>query len=577
MTTDRLSSQGVSIFLAALTLITCVGIAALVSWHEFSMLYTDRQTLGSTSVNIRLLGALIVTAALLVGLLVTADKSTGLLQGLIDVPFLHPIITITVILAAAAIAVIFCIVSLRAFPNSGDEYDYVFQAETYLAGHLWNPLSPLHEWFSHSHIFEKDGKWVAQYPPGWPSIIALTELVGMPPYLASPICALLLALAFMRLCHDLAEAQGMFIGVALLVLSSFFALNAASYFSHIATAIFGVMFISYGLRYLDDAKLSAALSCGASLGTVGFIRPISALLFAAPFVVELALRAKKVHFIRSLWIITGATPFLAVSLLYNYMITGNPFLVVTSWGYPLLKLGFHPSDEVGNVVNIVDTSVMMVKHFVRLVEWTSPLLLALYGVCLFRKSTTGSLRSYDFIFPMFVLFYLFYPSTGGNQYGPRYYFEALPFFILTIASVLPQYLAMKTSCWKPRIVRSAFAAHLVFAYTAIPVLAFEMRRIVDERMELFDLVKAHKLSHAIVVIRSATGTLAAMEPKDLTHNGISLTGDVLYAIDFNHDYSKLRARYPDRCLYFFERPGAIMQETGPGRIEIISGDPPSCE
>jgi hypothetical protein len=44
---------------------------------------------------------------------------------------------------------------LRAFPNSADEYGYIYEADTLLAGRLWNPLPPHHEFFSFLHIFEK--------------------------------------------------------------------------------------------------------------------------------------------------------------------------------------------------------------------------------------------------------------------------------------------------------------------------------------------------------------------------------------------------------------------------------------
>lgn len=40
------------------------------------------------------------------------------------------------------------VLSLRAFPYSADEYDYMFQAETFLRGRLWNPLLPGHEFFA---------------------------------------------------------------------------------------------------------------------------------------------------------------------------------------------------------------------------------------------------------------------------------------------------------------------------------------------------------------------------------------------------------------------------------------------
>ena len=61
---------------------------------------------------------------------------------------------------------------LRAFPNSADEYAFLFEADTFLAEQLWNPLPPLHEFFAFLHISQVDGKWAALYPPGWPLFLA---------------------------------------------------------------------------------------------------------------------------------------------------------------------------------------------------------------------------------------------------------------------------------------------------------------------------------------------------------------------------------------------------------------------
>jgi hypothetical protein len=71
--------------------------------------------------------------------------------------------------AVGALAIVWV---LRAFPNSGDEYDYLFEARTFLAGRLWNPVPALPDLFAHFHILFTNGKWVAGYPPGWPLLLA---------------------------------------------------------------------------------------------------------------------------------------------------------------------------------------------------------------------------------------------------------------------------------------------------------------------------------------------------------------------------------------------------------------------
>src|SRR5215208_2238931 len=49
---------------------------------------------------------------------------------------------------------------LRAFPFSPDEYAYLFQAKTFLAGRLWNPLPPVPDLFSHFNLVFLHEKWV---------------------------------------------------------------------------------------------------------------------------------------------------------------------------------------------------------------------------------------------------------------------------------------------------------------------------------------------------------------------------------------------------------------------------------
>src|SRR4051812_47622802 len=103
-------------------------------------------------------------------------------------------------LAGAASLLLFLIVALvvlRSFPNSADEYGYLFAAETFLKGRLWNPAPPppLDLFLEVTHIFAIDGKWVSQYPPGWPVVLAGLSLVGLPFVAAAPVVGALLVVA----------------------------------------------------------------------------------------------------------------------------------------------------------------------------------------------------------------------------------------------------------------------------------------------------------------------------------------------------------------------------------------------
>src|SRR5579875_1683343 len=121
-------------------------------------------------------------------------------------------------LAAALLAVWV----LRAFPNSGDEYAYLFEARTFLAGRLWNPPPPLPALFAHYYILALNGKWAAAYPPGWPLLLAAVIGLRLPPWLAAPLCGGVLLLAVMKLGRQRDGALGGVLAVALVAFSAFF-------------------------------------------------------------------------------------------------------------------------------------------------------------------------------------------------------------------------------------------------------------------------------------------------------------------------------------------------------------------
>ena len=483
---------------------------------------------------------------------------------------------ISLLVAATIIGLIFCVLALRAFPNSGDEYVYLFQADTFLAGRLWNKLDPLHQYFSFFHIFEKNGKWVGNFPPGWPLLLAAGKFISIPSYAVSPICAVLLVLVAARLYGDVAGPLGGVIGTALLAISSFFLINGASYFSHIPTALFATLFVLYGLRYSDNPTISSGLIVGSTLGAAGMIRPYSAVLLVAPFAVELLVR-KQYQFKMLAAIVIGVLPLVVALLGYNWAITGNPFLSVTSWGYPLFKLGFHSDNFLGPGANLLDTLVMAIKRLGDLGLWTSPLLVPLYFLALYKKTASRNFRFYDFIFPMFIAGYLILPSMGGNRYGPRYYFEAYPFLVLTIVSAITPYLMAKLEDIKANFLGIVLAT-LILSCVMIPINVYATHRIVNDRMQLYDAVRDAKLSNAVVILLARSGSISPMLEMDLTRNGINVRdADVIFALgrsdpawryatgqepmEIDLKLAKLIQAFPGRDFYVFEKSGAAEQAT----------------
>ena len=459
-------------------------------------------------------------------------------------------VNIVVLVTSGFILSLLVVWVLRAYPNSGDEYAYIFQAETFMTGRLWSSLPLNHELFSFNHIFEKDNKWVTEFPPGWPLLLAVTRLGFLPFWLTCPLLSGALLLLMARYCFRQSGHSGAIVALALIVPSPFFLFNAASFFSHVPAALFGLLFCYQALIFLETPRIRPAFLAGVALGMLGLIRPFDFVFFALPFIADFFWRAHWKHWKLTPVIILAGMPFLTAYLLYNAEITGHPSLPVVEWGYPQLKLGWNPVDETGAIHNMSETLRAGASRLVAFVEWTSPLLAIAYCPSLVWGAIRRRLSFADFVFPATVAAFLIYPSTGGNSYGPRYYFDAYPLLIATVTASASALMRTRWRLW----VRSLVAAHVIMCLISLIVCAIFFRRIVDERMDLEDLARARNLHSAVVIVRSGTGVIRPFEgPLDLVRNSPDLSQDIIFALDFPQRLEDLRQMFSDRTFYVYQR------------------------
>ena len=441
---------------------------------------------------------------------------------------------------------------LMCFPNSADEYAYIFQSMTFRAGHLWNDTHPLQEFFNYIHIFAQDGKWVSRFPPGYPIVLAVADLLKIPLWLVNPILSSLVLWIFFIFTKKIHGVTVATIATLSLLFSSFFIMNGASFFSHMLALLFILLFYYHSVLFSDTGRWRYAVLAGIWIGFAFITRPYSAILMAIPLMLFFLFRQPNRTIIGTLFVIVGAIPFLTFLFYYNYEITGDPFTMVTQWLHPNEKIGFVNGHTWDRAIRYT------ILHLRDMLFWSSPFILFLLigNIFYVKNKNNGTYSSWiilEFsIFTIMVIGYAFYYTYGGNQYGPRFYFEGYPFAIIAVTAMV----FGENEKFNKRIYISKvlYVIGFLIAVMLIPFHSWKEHKVIYERTDLYRLSELNKLDNSIVIVSSSTGVVRPMPPGDLIRNGISIDKNILYARDRGiKSYEKLHKFFPTKKIYRYTR------------------------
>jgi hypothetical protein len=502
-----------------------------------------------------LLGTWVVSfAAIAASPYFTPGASAALSCRLIDWVDAHArAVVVGTVAAAFAAALFVAIVVLQSFPNSGDEYAYVFQAERFAEGRLWAAAPPLDYTFVPYRTWISAGKWVSQYPPGWPLALALAILASMPIAMLNPVLGSVGAAALAGLAGRLATRAAVATGIALFVLTPFFLLSAGSFHSHVFSAMLVVALCLCCLRYQASLRWCWLPMVGLLLGVIGATRYFSLVLVAPALVYWLLVELRGDRVRTGIIIAASALPPLLLLLIYHDLVTGSPFRTTyTLIAVADLSISFAPE-------NVRYGLKLTVYRFCELGVWASPVLVGAYVLCLVRKAVKRSLAFYDLVFPCFILGFVLFPDLGGNRYGPRYYFEAFPLTLGTILSAVSPLAAQARVWWDRPLAVHAALTGVLYLLTACPFALMAYHEQVEARQEPYRLARAMGLQDSIVVIKTTSGL--GMLAKDLARNPPLLDAPVLYARG-DVGSAALRRAFPHRTIWIYERH----DPAAPGRL-----------
>jgi hypothetical protein len=335
---------------------------------------------------------------------------------------------------------------LQRFPNSGDEYAYLWQATAFAEGSVTAPSPQPAEAFRLNHIGDLGGRRVGKYPPGWPLLLSLGVLLGAPG-LMNPLLAALALAGIYRLGCSWIGPRAAGYGAVAVACSPFFLLNAGSWFSH-PSCLFALTGLALAMAWAEERPGSVPFAlAGSAFGLAVLIRPYTAILIGVPLVAVLGWRAIgnraagrtrgdaaraqggppfwKAAATAVMCFILGGVPMLAMLLGINRAATGNAFML--AWtavdSSETLGLGVHGL----TLWRGIKTTVRLIAEGMLYTGFALPVFAALA----IGRSPTRHRWLLWLMLAAPVVGYAFWWSHGGNRYGPRFYFEALlPFTLL---------------------------------------------------------------------------------------------------------------------------------------------------
>lgn len=434
---------------------------------------------------------------------------------------------------------------LGSFHSSGDEHSCYFLAECIRQGRLWATTHPLQEFFEVVHVGSRDGKWFSVYPPGWPLLFALGLQLNVSAWI-NPVLALISIFLLFKSGKKIFGFSTAALSLGLMAITPFFLFNSASYFSHTTCLAAVALFLYAYLRWTETPTVLWAAVCAFAIGYGLNTRYLTMAAITAPVLgyellclIKRKIRWTKSHFIFGVVLIAG----LGFVFYYNYLITGNSLEAPNHYYHRWERLGFH-----GNYTPI-DAFTFMLYRLFFLIDWSPPLFLFCYFLALVKEKGMG-MRPYlircGFWYPVFA--YVFYYSWGGNQYGPRYYFEGIPFLFFAAGAFLHKHWSNGNQWMKKFLIGILAASVIGNAFLLIHHGRF-YRTVSHERKALYNLAEKTVQRPAVVFIRGFLGNALIMSEEDTVRNAPELTGKILYAHDLKEKNKELMAYYPDRHFY----------------------------
>jgi hypothetical protein len=462
----------------------------------------------------------------------------------------------------------------EAIPHLEDEVAYVWQARLLTEGKLTIPSPAYPTNFLVPFVVDHNGLRFGKYPPGWPAVLALGELLHLRAWVNPLLAGLGVWLTYCLARRIFNRGVGL-LAAFLTVTSPFFLLNTGSLLSHplglvLSTGFTWAWLAAFGPRPSARPWLPT-LVAAALLVALLLTRPLTAAAVALPFVLQgavLLLRGSGQLRLRLLSVALVGAAGIGLYMLWQYSLTGDAFLNPYTLWWDYDRVGFGPGygvTESGHSLAkaLVNTRLNLYVGTYDLFGW-GPLswLFLPFGVWAARRNSSALLSGSVFLSLLVV--YMSY-WIGATLFGPRYYFEGL--FSLTILSAagvawlagwpttphLPYRSAAGWRKLRPLLVVWLFGVLVGFNLTLYaPFRLGSMQGLYNisaSDQAPFRQPEVQALAPALVIVRSPRwmeyGALLDLENPELT-------SPFIFAWNNNPGRdAALAAEFPERMVYYY--------------------------
>ncbi len=472
--------------------------------------------------------------------------------------------------AAIAIAFFGCLVAGWlggvSWPNSADEFDYLYQAKTFASGRLWNAAPADWELFEQFHLQVGDGRLLSTYPPAWPAILLPFSLLGIT-WLTNPLATVGLGVALNGVGLRLGLSDVVRKSVlALVLLTPFTLFLGGSLFPQTLSAALVAGVVWAQLADESAPRRWLKLVIGALFGVLLLAR-IDVFAVVVPVYAIDRLWFRRLGAIADgVWVVAGLLPFALGFGVYNAAITGNPLLLPSVWAAGSL---FGTTDDGYGATELARAFSRNLYLLSRLAQYCGLVVAALGLVGLVSKLRhRGRLRFYDLLFPGAVLFVAFLPFAGGHQYGPRYWFWAWPFAAFTAATALVDASGKLRLLGGTISIERLAAANLALGIGAFAVLLVTTHDYIEARRQIYAFPRPAApaivlLPHRDILLWPWQAQKVYAFGQDFTRNDIDLKGPLLYANLDVPDAVARACKLEGREVYRWEPPGRLVREACP--------------